>query len=485
MTRKRNNKKLLYVLISLLLLVVTVISGRGIIPAFADTSSYTDVLTDLEKDEKFNVADYPDNSQDYSIQVIQIAESTGGELFIYTYQPCQKSRYLVATSVNMSLSDSADGTGVYKLTLLSTSGVFGKYKVNGLKISDGSTRFYNITSIYRPWDRDIDSKPENGNTINEVSFAVGKLFIAETKSGIVTYSERHLDTVTITEKYVGTIRYSNGFFLYGNNSCDSHYVAFSTDRQIDMLYEVDVYYVYHSRRVYTSTNPYVMPEVTEGQSDEDYAYLTCDQKAENPAHGWRGKKYTWKRIEKATDFAAYPQNDLKDNVKTEVLKMQWVLRFFESPYQSNITTTGTDTNSTVVESVSILRLKFVTDGVVYNLGVVDNKQTGSHIPDNNNTGELESIGFFAYVWRCVVRLFNGTATLTEQIVAVVAIFIVVLALPILLTVLSLVFPAFRAVMKTILNGIWTGIKWLGHGLWWLICLPFKGIAALVHKIRGE
>ena len=34
-----------------------------------------------------------------------------------------------------------------------------------------------------------------------------------------------------------------------------------------------------------------------------------------------------------------------------------------------------------MSDVTILRLKFETDGVVYNLGVVDNKQTSSVIPD--------------------------------------------------------------------------------------------------------
>ncbi len=37
----------------------------------------------------------------------------------------------------------------------------------------------------------------------------------------------------------------------------------------------------------------------------------------------------------------------------------------------------------MVGDVTILRLKFETDGVVYNLGVIDNKQTGSNDPIND------------------------------------------------------------------------------------------------------
>lgn len=138
-------------------------------------------------------------------------------------------------------------------------------------------------------------------------------------------------------------------------------------------------------------------------------------------------------------------------------------------------------DGTKVSDVDILRLMFETDGITYNLGALMDQIEGDDIPGNT----VKPMGFWAYIWRCIVRLFNGTATLGEQIVAIITLFICLLLLPILLTVLSFVFPAFGAVMKTILNGIWTGIKWPFKGLWWLICLPFKGIKALINKIRGE
>ena len=37
----------------------------------------------------------------------------------------------------------------------------------------------------------------------------------------------------------------------------------------------------------------------------------------------------------------------------------------------------------MVGNVTILRLKFETDGITYNLGVIDNKQTGSTEPSNS------------------------------------------------------------------------------------------------------
>ena len=141
MIYKRVKFNYIYVVIALVLLTLSVMGGRYISSAFADTPQYTNALTDLQKDSEFNVADYPDNAKDYSIRFIQIAESTDKELFVYTYQPSQKTTYLVATEINMSLSDTADGTRLYGLTLINSDGVFCKYKVNGVTVSSDVVRY--------------------------------------------------------------------------------------------------------------------------------------------------------------------------------------------------------------------------------------------------------------------------------------------------------------------------------------------------------
>ena len=77
----------------------------GLIPpvAYADNAAYTGVLEDLCKDENFTTTLYPTKSNDYSLQVIQIAESTGKELFVYVYQPSGQAKNLCASSINISL----------------------------------------------------------------------------------------------------------------------------------------------------------------------------------------------------------------------------------------------------------------------------------------------------------------------------------------------------------------------------------------------
>ena len=40
-----------------------------------------------------------------------------------------------------------------------------------------------------------------------------------------------IETITITDKFVGFVRYKDGFKLYVG-ACDSHFVAFNTDKPI-------------------------------------------------------------------------------------------------------------------------------------------------------------------------------------------------------------------------------------------------------------
>ena len=481
MKNKLVKSKFLHILIALLLLVIAFIGGQGLTPAFADTSRYSNILEDLQKDESFDVADYPDNPQDYSIKVIQIAESDKNELFLYSYQPCQKTTYLVATEINMSLAESVDGTRLYGLTLINISGVFGKYKVNDITISNKTTRYYNITSIYREWLKGIDEETGNDNIINGVAFDVGKLFKAETVDDSVKYSCRQTDTVEIKSPYVDYLSFGVvpewGYIFNVVNWTDLHYVAFSTDKKIDTLKEADVTYTTQSYHFTGKNNEgYTYGEKSEPQ----YITLTGDE--EFGVDGY--KKYTWKSIMRTEDFIKTAE--LSSATKKEVEKCEFVLMFLKTSFKEQEKWSIMQghykiVDGTKVSDVSILRLKFETDGITYNLGTLMDKLEGDDVAGN----KPDSVGFWRYIWNCIVKLFKGTASLTEQIVAVIALFLVLLAFPILLAVLSLCIPSFGAVMKIILKAIWTGIKYLFIGLWYVISAPVRLIIWIVKKIKGE
>lgn len=486
MTKKQNYKKLLYALLTLFLLVITLIGGRGIIPAFADSSGYTSALSDLQKDGNFDINKYPDKANDYSIQIIRVAENSDKELFVYTYQPCQKTTYLVATQVSMSLTDKLgvevkpdieltdeDKPKLYSLTLINTDGVFCKYKVNKFTVSKEAVRYYNIVSVYRKFNKDYgDTETGNGNVINSVYFKVGKLFKAETVDGSVKYFCKNVDTIEIINPFVDFISYgqqSNWDYIFGVTKwTDIHYIAFSTDKKIDTLKEADVKYTTQSYH-YTGKNN---EGYTYGEKS-DPQYITLTGKEEIGIDGY--EKYTWNSIYRTEDFIK--TTELTGAAKTEVEKSEFVLVFLKTSFDeqelwSMMQGHYKEADGVKVSDVAILRLMFETDGITYNLGTLMNEQEGDDIAGNKP--ENEFIGFWAYIWRCIVRLFNGTATLSEQIVSVIVLFIVVLALPILLTVLSFVFPAFGAVMKTLLKGIW-----------YVISSPFRFFAWIVRKIKGD
>ena len=72
---------------------------RTAVSVRAETEA-SSVIKDLTTDKSFNFSDYPEELYNFSIEVIQIAESENGELFIYTYQPCQRAIKLVCNEVS-------------------------------------------------------------------------------------------------------------------------------------------------------------------------------------------------------------------------------------------------------------------------------------------------------------------------------------------------------------------------------------------------
>lgn len=465
MENRQRINKVLVISVLCLLGIMMLIGGWQKPPVYATASGYTQAITDLQTDIKFNEEDYPSKATDYSIQVIQIAESVNGELFVYTYQPSQMSKYLVATDVNMSLNESVDGTKLYGLTLLSCNGVFCKYKVNEITVSKQVARYYNITSIYREWDEEIDKGTGNDNTKNGVAFTVGRLYVANTQDGLVSYSCKGIETVQIINPYADYLEYSNGFKL-SPNWCHSHYVAFSTDKKIDTLMEADVSYV--RRSASRATGLGLSGETTYKDTKQEIANLDGKQKGGNAADGWFSKKYEWERIQSVSEFIS--KEDLKDETKANLKDKQWVLRFVETDITMVLGQGNTVTFWTDISQVTILRLKFVTDGKVYNLGAVSDKVTADNIPGNNNTNE------FAGFWEWLSRITK----IPKWALILIA---VVICLLILAPILSIFFPIIWQILWKILKLVGNGIQGIFYGIGWLICLPFKGVYLLICKIK--
>ena len=439
------------VILTLICLVLTFLLLPCPVYAESVNNGYSSVLDDLKSDPNFDESLYPVNEKDYSLQVVQIAESKDGELLVYVYQPSNGIKDYTATSINIS---TAINDSLYyknsKLELLSKDGVFCKYRVKDFTVKEEVLRYYDISSIFRKYDKDVDEGlPEyNENDINEVSYNVSKLFTAVSIDGSVIYSCLDTETIVIQNKYVGYLRYSNGFKLY-QDKCDSWFVAFSTDKPIDRLMEADVDYMIQDYTWFTDPNQGYQKFESHGELIKKSVTLNYTDVAGSTADGWFAHEYTWNRIESVDDFIA--NEDLTEEAKKDLDNMDWVLRFAETNYTYRSDSSGEYCNMSNVSEVTILRLEFETDGVIYNLGVVDNKQSPAEgqTPDNNNTDELDWPSFGDKDWEKIL----GTVLLMIGLIL-----IVIMLAPLLPVLIRLVI--------------------------WLITLPFRLIGAIVKSLKN-
>lgn len=476
-------KKYKKVLLSFMLVLTTlfsclfnITSASPVSATIIGSNKYTDVLEDLETDITFDSNNYPVDTSNNSLQVITLSESSDKELFVYVYQPNSPNADLTATSINISLSDSAISYNNYQLIKLNENGVFAKYKVIGIKVSSDSTRYYDVSSIYRKWNEKYDTEVQ-GNVISEIAMKVAKQFVFQTKGNQVVSDSKDIEVITITDKYVGFVRYAgdnapdwiaDGFFYA--NDVDRHFVAFSTDKKIDKLMEADVYYSKQHK------NGASYSEIERGI----IAKLDYTQKAEESGNTTLGSlifgknTYSWNRIQSVDEFVkentdlskvysngvfnAESQSNLTEQGKEDLKNKEWVLSFYESEHRIYKKCVPFGTGATcidmyleeydIVSEVTILRLAFETDGVRYNLGVVDNKQMGDGIPDNYVEKSLELTDMFKIILALILIIF-------------------------LYIILGPVLPIIFGVIKAILKLLWKCIKFIFKLICNIISFPFK------------
>ena len=444
-------------------------------------SSYSNVLDDLRKDPNFTILKYPAGGNKYKLDVIQIAESTDKELLIYVYQPYGK---ITASSISVSKTIGASyEPKKYPLTLQSSDGVFYKYRADGFELEPDALRYYNISQIWRKYDHQIDPQPTDGQTTNEIGYKVAKLLTAATVNGSVTYTLKETQTVEIENPYVGFVRYPSGTGWTSTKSCDGHFVTFDTDWDITRLMAATVTY---KTRSYASS---IVGGTEYGElSPAQYKTVSSDETAGNKLNGLFGEQYTWSRISRSEKFV----NDikLKDGTeKDELLKRTWVLNFLETEYTTplggdNVLSAvlggvaGTiyngfellfsENKGTLVKEVAILRLEFEVNGVPYNLGTVANVVTGSSNPIEEKPNKVQQA-----IDKILAAL--GKVPWWGWVLIVLAVVALVV------WILSFFFPALKVVLQIMLKGLLSVFK----VLWRVICLPFRGIAALANGIQAR
>lgn len=448
------------------------------VQASADETSdirYTDVLEDLKRDKDFDESKYVAKADDYSLSVIHIAENKARELLIYVYRPSAGNEKYDCTAKKISLSktvgDDVDYSS-YNLTLVDNSGVFDKYKVENFTTEAKSIRYYSISMISRKGYTDIDGS-SNGigsiiqSTLGFRSYAVGQRWRVTTANGNVTYRCENEEVITITTQLVGHIRYKLGLFGV-NGDCNAFFVAFDTDKSIDDLLKATVTFNVERTTIIESAGS----SSKKVKQTENKRYLSADDKATNPA-GIFGKKYTWERIqttEKLLSEKNLEDLNLSKNVQGDLKNTKWVLYFYEAEnsIHSMSTVGGNVTITKVTEKpydVAILQLTFITDGVTYTMGVVDNYNTPDEVPEG--VADTKGDDFKAWLKEEFSNFWDKTKTALKIVVVILCL--------VLLGVFIIPFLPF------IFQLLGTLVKWLLKGAWWLICFPFNLIGKLFKK----
>lgn len=474
MTKRRIQSIALAALFAVLILFSFFIPCRSL-SVSAEATVYSDVLDDLKEDDKFDEALYPSVSNDYSLQVITIAESRNFELFVYVYQPSSGVKTLFASSINISLeAGKLLDYRNYGLNLVSQNGVFQKYVVEGLTVASGAESYYEISSIFRAWDSTIDEELDKTteNTIDEVSFKVGKSYKFTFNHGQMSMKVDDVETIDITEKYCGFVRFAASPINIFGNDYDAHFVSFVTDKRIDKLYNAKISYVSQKLNYYYDSSVLLdevtgskITELEEPQKTEKI--LTEKDTVELEIGGIGGNTYFFNRIQTVDSFLGtldlYEQDsNISVSCNKEKLgNTEWVLRFSETDYEDNtilLSYPVYDYNYTKIQALTIMQLYFETDGVFYNLGVVDNKQTED---DSPFAVVMQVSTFFDDLWQKILEL----------VAIVLLIFFIWSFMPSIIT----------SLLRTVLNAIWTVIKMILKAVLWVLTLPFRLLFGLIKK----
>ncbi|MBQ9792891.1 MAG: hypothetical protein IJW32_04040 [Clostridia bacterium] len=402
----------------------------------------------------------PSTTSDYTIAFKELKEENN-EVFVYVYQ-FENEDIVYASSINISTSLESLNFRNYKLEYnsktLSSSAVTSeeldlyvyKYLVKNLTISSSTKRVYEISSIYRPFvDGDYETSTQ---TTTEKAFAVERCYTFLTnEDGTTSVSVLETETVYITDKFVGFVRYEGGYLL-SKDCTDRYFVAFATDKQIDTLKEADVYY---------TTTSYITLEDVEPVYEDHYVSLTSNKQETIHSGLFWLKKYTWNEIQTTSDFVSnLAENKAYNLAKTDITS-SLVSELSEMTHVLNFTTLKHDDSavgilkSKKVGDVSILRLKFETGGTLFEYGVVDNKTTGSTTP-------VAMAGDSSLIDNIIGWFVNFFSDVKRVIIIVILVILFFIALPWILPCIPPVLEFLFGLIKVVISFFI-----------WLVTLPIK------------
>ena len=480
-------RKFIHIFAVFVLLIATIFGMHsGTVITYATTTDYSGVLEDLRKDESFDVDDYPAINGDKSLQVIQIAESTDNELFVYVYQPAAHILLFTATSINISTEIGENlNYRNYKLKLIDSVGVFAKYRVEGLRVNSNPLRYYAISNILRPFVKGEDADSTNGS-ITGVSNRVAQVWTVTTYDGDTRYSMTYSEVIEIQNKLVGFVNYDANTNLGWDvtaTALSSHFVAFSTDKPMDKLLSASLSFKEQDYTYTYCVNPLHFGSHKKG---DKYNYKNSEP-VEHPDYKLKysdkvsSSKYQWDRIQTTEEFLrdkAKQDIEITKQAQSALEETQWVLNFYETPLyaESNgvwlpvlfplatLFKDDADVKATKISDVMILELEYEYDGETYKLGAVDSQAAGGNVGGKDPS---DSGNWFEALCKKLEKKTGVPALVWEIIFIAVPIIVV-------LIVLAIIFPVIRPVFK-----------YFFIGLWYVISAPFRLIGWLIQKATDK
>ncbi len=393
-TKKNRLGRMLGLLAMALLVLLLCVVGINRPPrqSYAANEKYTGVLEDLYRAPDFDKTYYTGASEQ-KVRLIQIAVGVDHELFVYTYEPgfdYTFSDIVFNTETEFEKIDFRS----YRLQCVDNAEGFFKYVVLDYEVPE-RTHSYAISKLFYP----VQNAVEDNNKVTYDYVPVEQIFTVTVTDGVYTYSSEVLKTISVTDKYVGFSRKLETYTMGDVKTVTMcYFIAFNTDLLMEDLLEAQIEYWEDSYdsvgRLIAEHDPNSPPTNVTIKSDQSESF-THDVNSEWWFISWKsGEAHrTFKLISKPEVFTSetgFTVPNAKDGSPYD-----WVVNFkFDSkeyaypgikvgPYRAPA-------------DASILRLKFETNGVTYNLGVLDNR--ASYVPSEPTVSEWAPGGWPWWVY---------------------------------------------------------------------------------------
>lgn len=461
-------KKFTYTVMAIAILFISLISfvcgGVGVTYAATSTS---EVLADLRKDPDFDESAYPYVKDDYGLYVIQIAESSNKELFVYAYQPCNDTYDLKGTKISISYGYSVDGSGLtphlYNLQLVSTDGTLDKYYVEGFTVPNDGDRYYNIVEIFRMINTEIDGEQDPTNPKTDKAYPVGQQWYVCDLNDNKHYEMNTFNTMFVETVLSSYITLQNGLdwgsFVGINGMCDCWIFCFNAE-EYDIKHVFDADLIFSYRKVKDNYFDGIGHQYSYDEDDKYKNNIVTLKDIDTFSFSGSGlfaNNFEWNRIMSSKKFISNAENQsvrFSDSVREKILSSQWVFSYYETERvisKPGVHVEHYTANYTDVYEVGLLRLHFQDfSGNYYDLGVVNDLTNPSDISAGVGVDALTEA--FEKFWDMFVKI-----------------------------ILALVGIALIALLFNFIGPVKVVLQYIFKAIGFVICAPFKLLKSIFKK----